>query len=528
MSKDSPALMLSLPAGVATDADDDVYDDPAFKDAFNSIPNRCSNKALALFMSLKGFHENLSKTTVESIHSAFKKLWELLDGDRFRGKWHFNEAKQCWEGNPADSADVYDVLSSVKHKANTLMAPGHVSTRDRAADDLEGETPALRWQWKVDKGQWEVDLRLNHYKIYPHPDMLACDNFFWMLVWIKWLEYFRCGRSLQPNDFIFPAMGASRVVQPGQPISHDMVQKWINEATTGAGILGNFSTHCFHRRGAQYWFMFAPVAQHTHSLPTHKLHAYKNDYSDALAPISHGADTSLAGEQALMRLASIEELCMVHSSVMTDVNNLCNDIRSIHNSLCTLTNVMVQAACTTATALQLQGDSSRHFAIISDSQAGSCTSESCMPRPTPLYTPSREGGHLAATHHPSPRAITSQNSILTSQQPTTTKTTQPSNNTTSQSLPTPGLVIPRVPVTHPNGTTSPKSKSWKDIIEHWLIGNPDRGLRMPLKDWPKEWYELNESHFLIAYPEAEMGHMQLLRAINEARAALVQRISRKK
>ncbi|KAG2094653.1 uncharacterized protein F5147DRAFT_657126 [Suillus discolor] len=90
-----------------------MYEDIAFKDAFESIPNRCSDKVLALYMSLKGFHKNLSKTTVESIRSAFKKI----DGDTYHGKWHFNEAKQRWEGNPADSADIYDVLSSIKHKA---------------------------------------------------------------------------------------------------------------------------------------------------------------------------------------------------------------------------------------------------------------------------------------------------------------------------------------------------------------------------------------------------------------------------
>ncbi|KAG1855337.1 PIN domain-like protein [Suillus subalutaceus] len=95
-----------------------VYEDPAFKDAFETIPNRCSNKVLALYMSLKGFHENLSKTTVESIRSAFKKMWELSDGDTYHGKWHFNEAKQHWEGNPTDSTDIYDVLSSIKHKAS--------------------------------------------------------------------------------------------------------------------------------------------------------------------------------------------------------------------------------------------------------------------------------------------------------------------------------------------------------------------------------------------------------------------------
>jgi integrase len=66
---------------------------------------------------------------------------------------------------------------------------------------------------------------------------------------------------VQPHDFIFPAMSANGIVHPGQPISHDTVQKWINESTAGAGILGNFSTHCFRRGGAQYWFMFAPVGQ---------------------------------------------------------------------------------------------------------------------------------------------------------------------------------------------------------------------------------------------------------------------------
>jgi hypothetical protein len=50
-------------------------------------------------------------------------------------------------------------------------------------------------------------------------------------------------------------MSANGIVHPGQPISHDTEQKWINESTAGAGILGNFSTHCFRRGGAQYWFM---------------------------------------------------------------------------------------------------------------------------------------------------------------------------------------------------------------------------------------------------------------------------------
>ncbi|KAG1814581.1 hypothetical protein DFJ58DRAFT_673655, partial [Suillus subalutaceus] len=390
--------MPSSPASFDMHSDNDAHDDPAFKDVFDRIPNRCSHKALALFMSLKGFHENLSKTTVESIHSAFKKMWDLSDGDTYRGKWHFDEARWRWEGNPADSADVYDVLSSIKHKASAEgrrshsldgndkglhgssapMASGCVSasgleTRKQLTQHLEqialaasgwtlwtrcdlcfeliklqrkditldvtmldgvlksylaNETLTMSdrasdfeiflsnrkgWQKKVDKGQWEVDLRCK----LCWPATIS----FWMLVWIKWLEFFHYGWTLHPNDFLFPVMGANSVVHPGQPISHDTVQKWINESTAGAGILGNFSTHCFRCGGAQYWFMFAPVGQrwtlakvrwwggwadgeHRDTLVCYlldELHAYETDYSDALAPISHGADVSLAGEHALAR-----------------------------------------------------------------------------------------------------------------------------------------------------------------------------------------------------------------------------------
>jgi hypothetical protein len=58
-----------------------------------------------------------------------------------------------------------------------------------------------------------------------------------------------------------------------------------------------------------------------------------------------------------------------------------------------------------------------------------------------------------------------------------------------------------VPVAHPNGTTSPKNRSWKDIVEHWLVGDPDRGLKTPLKDWPKEWYQGANRRFASKYQQ---------------------------
>lgn len=57
-------------------AGEDPYGDPEFAHAFDRTPNQCSDKALALFLTYKGFHQNLGKGTVEGIRAAFKNLWD--------------------------------------------------------------------------------------------------------------------------------------------------------------------------------------------------------------------------------------------------------------------------------------------------------------------------------------------------------------------------------------------------------------------------------------------------------------------
>lgn len=60
-------------------------------------------------------------------------------------------------------------------------------------------------------------------------------------------------------------MSTNGIIQPREHISHDAVQGWINEATTGAGIPhgpgDNFTTHTYRRGGAQWRWMFAPIGQ---------------------------------------------------------------------------------------------------------------------------------------------------------------------------------------------------------------------------------------------------------------------------
>lgn len=63
------------------------------------------------------------------------------------------------------------------------------------------------------------------------------------------------------KDFLFPAVGANGVLQPGVPLSHDTVQKSLDAALAGADIPGKFSTHCFRHGGAQYHFMSAPLGE---------------------------------------------------------------------------------------------------------------------------------------------------------------------------------------------------------------------------------------------------------------------------
>jgi integrase len=85
-----------------------------------------------------------------------------------------------------------------------------------------------------------------------------------VLKWLDFYETYLLRRSLQPDDYIFPAIGANGTsVHPTRPMSADVVQKRITEMATNGGIDGaeHYTTHCFRRGGAQYRFMFAPVGQ---------------------------------------------------------------------------------------------------------------------------------------------------------------------------------------------------------------------------------------------------------------------------
>ena len=53
-----------------------LFNDPAFKNVFDDVPNHLSAQVLAWYLSWSRFRKNLGQSTIEGIHTAFKKLWE--------------------------------------------------------------------------------------------------------------------------------------------------------------------------------------------------------------------------------------------------------------------------------------------------------------------------------------------------------------------------------------------------------------------------------------------------------------------
>ena len=350
-----------------------------------------------------------------------------------------------------------------------------------------------------------------------------------------------------PDDCVFPAMGANGIVQPREQLSHDVVQKWIKQATSGAGILGLFSTHCFRRGGAQYRFMFAPVgerwpltkvrwwggwAKQEHVGPQvsmcpleqlsparsqrdtliryllDELHSYETDYSDVMAPTSRGANDSLMGEGALVRAVSTEEMRSVHTSVVTDVHGLRADMDGITGVIRELTHVILQSNRCSPTAAPGRNTDA-------DPEA--------PPRPGPAPLTIRIPPHLAGPSSiPASSRTTRSNVNLNlnppdrhdaaalAPLPRRAKTGARRSRHLSYSIPKPGLVIPDVPVLCSDGTRRPKKESWRDIVKHWVSGDPELGLDTPLSEWPLGWIQGNNHVFAVKHYERSVIALEFL------------------
>ncbi|KAF8524117.1 hypothetical protein BU17DRAFT_63476 [Hysterangium stoloniferum] len=259
-------------------------------------------------------------------------------------------------GNPATVSDVMDTIHAASKKHGEEGIRTHSGAMSLSYMERifkwNFETVKLKWKhltfgcvtedefriphWKlslVERKNWqsklnnEVDLQGQIYEIYPQPELPSVDMDQHMRNWLSFLESHVYGRILQSEDFLFPSVGSNGIVQPGSAMSHDVVQKWIKEFCTGAGIdvtLTHLSTHCFRRGGSQYRFMLAPVGKRW-TLATIRwwggwaegehLHYYEEGHGDALQPIQSEVNMSFLGEHKDIRPVSLLEMKELWSSM---------------------------------------------------------------------------------------------------------------------------------------------------------------------------------------------------------------------
>ncbi|KAJ7447440.1 hypothetical protein FB451DRAFT_1536093 [Mycena latifolia] len=640
--------MIAPDVGESEDAADTdsscKFDAPEYKKAFDTIPNEHSPKMLALYLAFKIFGQDKKIGTADTIRAAMKRMWKMCDGDTYRGKWHFNTTSARWEGNPVDSAEVEDIMESIKNKcgkdggdrkhslamtkecmtkifawSDEVCPPSSYNKPSTTVEEQTLKTKHLAfkcfsstawtiwsrcfelvkvqekhltfgledakafntlyfdlhltnrkgWQKRVNKTRKESDLRSGRFKICSQPDLPACDAFNWMTRWRKYLADEIYGRPLKPEDYIFPAIGANGKVQTGEHISHDDVDKWIKEFARGAKLPqtnGTFSTHCFRRGGAQYRFMFAPVGrrwtlrqvrwwggwaegEHRDTLIKYildELNTYEDDYSGMLLPVQDDTDATFLGEGSSLAPATTEHISLLHRSLSTDIRTVSADIRTVSGAVDKLCLAMAGVQYSHAPAFHPP-----NLSVLHQSQSAPPVAAFSLTRPLIPIT------LTANRSHPLPFVNTSN--------------TPSSPPPRGRPLPNKHLAVPDVPIRLPDGSRSHKRDSWRIIVRHWTEGDPAHGLTTPLRDWPKEWltganrqffaakhqqrrviateyltkhvfpaqsmplcslqsthrYNSDEKAFLTAYPEAEEGGSRLLAAINKARRARGDLVTRK-
>ncbi|KAN0075252.1 hypothetical protein V8E55_011275 [Tylopilus felleus] len=435
---------LSAPEVTATE--EDLYEDPMFAAMFDYIPNKTSNKALALFLTYKGFHQNLSQGTVQGIHAAFKNLWDSVDGHTYHGPWQFNNIRQRWEGNPVNSAEVMDITSSLKHKASSeggdqkhslpMLKDNMVHILAWSQKTSPKLDQALGWLHHILSGHSElspihvhakkcfelVNLRWKNITIF---DEAAVDH-----VLAKYLagdELLLSDQQILFEIYLTNCKGWQKKVDKG------MTKQDLHLLDIGEGALVGW-------RDTLICYLLD------------ELHAYEGDYSNALAPIQQEIDQSLVGEAALVQPMSTKELRMVHS-LLADMVNIAQSVHALMEI-----HVGGRDVNPSATAPILPW------------------SRKQPTKPLTIVIPPHKssGAPICAASTTGSWTMASGSSPHSQAQAVVQVATSDLND-----IPTMGLYIPNVQTLTVDG--------WRDMVRHWVHSAPEPGLETPLKDWPKEW-----------------------------------------
>ncbi|KAF6742321.1 hypothetical protein DFP72DRAFT_860588 [Ephemerocybe angulata] len=95
---------------------DDTAMDPEFPHAFEGTPKECMPKAVCFFLFFKCIQGTCKIGVADLVVSVVKHKYNILDGDKYCGKWEQDPVMKEWKGNPGQSGHVYDMLKTIKKK----------------------------------------------------------------------------------------------------------------------------------------------------------------------------------------------------------------------------------------------------------------------------------------------------------------------------------------------------------------------------------------------------------------------------
>lgn len=226
-----------------------------------------------------------------------------------------------------------------------------------------------------------------------------------------------------------------------------------------------------------------------------ELHAYETDHGDALCPIQREANVSLLGEHTLVKPVMTEDIHLLQASISTD----------LHQAVRQITNIVVATSKSTGTCpgtvplpppsllTTLSPNVNSLLALptttmtVQGAELAPAPLTSLMVQCLPLLTPSSDSSLPSTTSQ-----------VVTNQGPPPGSQHKWCSHKVSRALPTKDLIIPDVPVVNGDGTRQHRRDSWREIVKQWVEGDPKRGLVVPLREWPPEWYQgANKSLFAM-------------------------------
>ncbi|KIK34503.1 hypothetical protein CY34DRAFT_17678 [Suillus luteus UH-Slu-Lm8-n1] len=568
--------------GISADGESDI---DAYSHAFDIIPNKYSASALELFLVQKGLTEGWSLSTTWGIFLAFKDMWKDVKGETYCGPYHCDEGTGVVTGNPALSAAAQDMMEVLKNNEGAeggsrnhasamtiedmqkLMAwsysqcpdgiVSHIHQSIEGRSTLEAADVILAQRhlmvcafsptgitiWTRNFELTKIKQKICHeYEVYAQPKTPEICMFTHLRAWVSFLEEVLLQRPLQPEEYIFPRVSANGVVYPSDELSYDAVMKTLTWICTEAGLIARYTSHCFRRGGARYWFMFAPLGEHW-SLATirwwgawaegesvdtliqyllDELTRYEKNQQDTLCPIPQEGDKSFNGDHILTAPVTAAETRELKMSFDHELNRLSGKVEEVLDklTLSPASSPYPSLLPSPSQPLILVQPTLHHQAAYPTSLLSNAETSSTPSPPVPVDSASSPSSHIIPTLQVPP-------SDCRQHSHTAAKKTAP-----KKMAPIPSVGIPDLP--RGQEALLAAVKQWEDPATS--IGGK------ALKDWPEEWYtgpmctitgmkrnickviaiefyRLQQDHqvFLPAYPEATRGVKPLFDAIQRQR-----------